>query len=414
MFPMPPFSSPPVRTLRWGLTTSFAAFFFSGCLTSTGPKPSSPLWDTTFTAAGIQFPNGAIENRSRVSGGSNRRVHEFLDKCRSRDTVRIGFIGGSITQGAVSSTPSRRFSSQFTEFIRKAFPNLQSVIEINAGIGATGSRFAASRLQHDVLAQAPDLLVVEFAVNDFGAGTDDYVRGTMEGLVRQALLSDPELPVLLLFMAKGDGQNVQALQGDVGLHYFLPMISWRDAVRPLIDSGKASWGAFYYDDPHPNDTGHMVAARLLYAYLRRVAEEKRDPAAVIPAPLVTNLYQHSGFLTPGDTSITATLDGWQVISGEKGQVNYRAPAGVDTSTLVLRTRRREMTLGIRMKTTDTSSVRVVLNGVLPGMVLSNSYVFEYTKFVQLFASDSATEQTIEIRHAGGAAFDIDYVLYAGQ
>jgi hypothetical protein len=130
--------------------------------------------------------------------------------------------------------------------------------------------------------------------------------------------------------------------------------------------------------------------------------------------LVTNLYQHSGFLTPGDTSITATLDGWQVISGEKGQVNYRAPAGVDTSTLVLRTRRREMTLGIRMKTTDTSSVRVVLNGVLPGMVLSNSYVFEYTKFVQLFASDSATEQTIEIRHAGGAAFDIDYVLYAGQ
>ncbi|MEX0670490.1 MAG: SGNH/GDSL hydrolase family protein [Pirellulales bacterium] len=38
---------------------------------------------------------------------------------------------------------------------------------VNAGIGATNSHYGAARVQTDVLARDPDLVIVEFAVNDF-------------------------------------------------------------------------------------------------------------------------------------------------------------------------------------------------------------------------------------------------------
>ena len=41
---------------------------------------------------------------------------------------------------------------------------------INAGIGATDSDYGCLRVQRDVLSQNPDLVIVEFAVNDIGPG----------------------------------------------------------------------------------------------------------------------------------------------------------------------------------------------------------------------------------------------------
>src|SRR6185369_8349535 len=56
--------------------------------------------------------------------------------------------------------------------------------EINAAIGGTGSDLGVFRLGQDVLDKKPDLLFVEFAVNDGGA-PPDQIRRCMEGIVRQ-------------------------------------------------------------------------------------------------------------------------------------------------------------------------------------------------------------------------------------
>jgi lysophospholipase L1-like esterase len=66
--------------------------------------------------------------------------------------------------------------------LRTLFPQL-TVTEIVAGLPGTGSNLGACRLERDVLRHRPDLLFVEFAVNDTGSPPERIER-SMEGIVR--------------------------------------------------------------------------------------------------------------------------------------------------------------------------------------------------------------------------------------
>lgn len=131
----------------------------------------------------------------------------------------VAYIGGSITQGeqgisnpvtnitykdgAGSGHP--RWSSQLTKrYFQKKYPN-KNVIEVNAGIGGTTSDQGLYRLDNDVVkksgANGPDVVFVEFAVNDvwYSVNQPDRVRQTMEGIVRQ-LARLPKQPVVIFVL----------------------------------------------------------------------------------------------------------------------------------------------------------------------------------------------------------------------
>ena len=78
---------------------------------------------------------------------------------------------------------------------------------INAGIGATGSLIGVHRAQRDVLDFSPDIVFVEFAVNDSNLPED---HKAYESLLRR-ILSAPKKPALiLLFSSWKDGSNESA------------------------------------------------------------------------------------------------------------------------------------------------------------------------------------------------------------
>jgi hypothetical protein len=62
---------------------------------------------------------------------------------------------------------------------------------VNAGIGATDSDYGSLRAQRDVLSKNPDLVIIEFAVNDIGGDTtlDDTYEGLCEAATGRALSS---------------------------------------------------------------------------------------------------------------------------------------------------------------------------------------------------------------------------------
>ena len=82
--------------------------------------------------------------------------------------------------------------------LQKRFPDTEFKF-INAGISSTCSTTGAHRLARDVLAARPDLLFVEFAVNDDqdAAHADRECRRGMEGILRQAREADPTLDVVV-------------------------------------------------------------------------------------------------------------------------------------------------------------------------------------------------------------------------
>src|SRR5580698_5367485 len=99
-----------------------------------------------------------------VRGG----LPNVLAKLKAGQEVRVGYLGGSIT-----AAPGWRVKS--LKWLQEQYPAAK-LSEINAAIGGTGSDLGVFRAQHDVLQFKPDLLFVEFAVNDGGAAPEQIQR----------------------------------------------------------------------------------------------------------------------------------------------------------------------------------------------------------------------------------------------
>ena len=233
-----------------------------------------------------------------------------LQKAKRGEPVTIGVIGGSITQGAKASKPELRYGNQVADWWRKTFPAAK-VEFVNAGIGATGSSYAALRASRDLLAHRPDFVVVEFAVND---GNTQAAAETLEGLLRQILAMPNSPAVALLFMMNQRGGNAQEWFSKVGRHYCLPMVSYRDALWPEIEAGRLQWTDISPDEVHPNDRGHAEAARWVNAVsqlaLNRLGNQEPSlPVTQLPPPLLTDLYEHTVLNEAGELKPIAN-QGW--------------------------------------------------------------------------------------------------------
>ncbi|AHF89822.1 hypothetical protein OPIT5_05820 [Opitutaceae bacterium TAV5] len=230
--------------------------------------------------------------RALVSPGDDTRLREVFARARRGEPITLAAIGGSITAGARATQPENRYVTRLAGWWLTAFPDSPLKL-VNAGIGATGSNYGALRLQRDVLSKNPDLVIVDFAVNDLNdpAGRAE----SYEGVIRQLLAHRPQPPaVVLVFFLRNDGANAQQTQIETGRHYQVPMISIRDAVWPEITAGRLTWNDYAADYVHPNDAGHALIARRLIEHFERVqipASPAFTPPSLLPAPLHSNLFQ---------------------------------------------------------------------------------------------------------------------------
>lgn len=385
-----------------------------------GPSadPHSPEWmnwDTAFSVADIRWPDDSILARAAVEMGEDYRLSRFFAKCESTRLAKIGFIGGSITEGAGASGTSSRYSSRLCGFLRAGMPGVH-IREVNAGIGATTSRLGCSRVQEDLLAHDPDLIVIDFAVNDDLADTATSTA-TLEGLVRQCL-RDPDVPVLLMQFVNRIGDSANHLaQHRLARHYGLPVISYRSALWPLLAGGNLEWSDLSPDDVHPNDAGHLVAGYLVYSRLKAgyaLRGEELGGPRKLPTPLATDLYQSAGFLGPGDpVSAVISNSGWNQSVDENRRYGFESNSRGDR--LVLRIQAREATFSFRCSKDLDARVLVRLDGI-PVDTLSSHFPGDwgggYLKASQAYRSDSAGIRILELENISGGLFDLRYLLYA--
>ena len=79
-----------------------------------------------------------------VNCGNWYRIKKVMRKAKSGEPITVGFLGGSITQGCLSSTPETCYAYLVYEWWKKQFPDT-SVTYVNAGIGGTTSQFGVAR-----------------------------------------------------------------------------------------------------------------------------------------------------------------------------------------------------------------------------------------------------------------------------
>jgi lysophospholipase L1-like esterase len=220
--------------------------------------------------------------RSLISVGNNYRTKRLLEKAANGGEVTIAYIGGSITEGYDTSRADSYVNVSFDLFTSGfAGGNGSHVHLVNAGMSGTPSTLGLIRFQRDVLKRAPtppDLVVVEFAVND---DVDPTNGATYESLVREILEAENAPAVILLFSVIRSGWNLQDRFIPIGEQYRLPMISIKDAVIPELKAGNLTEDEFFRDQYHPTVYGFKIMADCLIHYFSTVRAESKAGADII-------------------------------------------------------------------------------------------------------------------------------------
>lgn len=229
----------------------------------------------------VQFDTPEYKNmisNSLVSTGNNYRLKKVIERAKAGDEVTIAYIGGSITQGAGAkpiNTECYAYRS-YDAFCKLFSPcNGKNVHYVKAGVGGTSSELGLVRYDRDVRQDGkitPDLVIVEYAVNDEG----DETKGVcFESLVNKILEADNQPAVLLMFSVFMDDSNLQERLQPIGERYQLPMVSVKDAVVPQFkDSNIITKRQYFYDIYHPTNLGHRIMADCIQYLYETVNQEE--------------------------------------------------------------------------------------------------------------------------------------------
>lgn len=238
----------------------------------------------------IEYERG-IANR-----GNQARLKKVMDRAIRGEKLTIGFLGGSITQGSLSSKPTLCYAYRVFDWWKQTFPQAEFTY-VNAGIGGTTSHFGAARVQSDLLAYEPDFVIVEYSVND---ESNEHFEETYEGLVRTIYQSETKPAVVLVHnVFYHNGGNAQLIHSRIGRHYELPCVSMQSTIYPKVVAGEIENRQITPDDLHPNDQGHELVASVITYFLNTVRQaveqtgvDETEPEAM-PQPLTANSYEHT-------------------------------------------------------------------------------------------------------------------------
>lgn len=246
----------------------------------------------------VDFACGAYQEmlrKSLVQTGNNARLKAAIERAKRGVDITIAFIGGSITQGAGAVPINTKC------YAWKTFEGLcslagkgvdENIHYVKAGVGGTPSELGMIRYERDVRRDGkvtPDIVIVEFSVNDEG----DETKGVCyESLVKKILAAENKPAVILLFAVFANDWNLQDRLGVVGERYRLPMVSTRDCVVEQFyqksGEGKVvTKNQFFYDCFHPTNIGHQIMADGLVYLMREVDRSPMDEdtldLAAVPA-----------------------------------------------------------------------------------------------------------------------------------
>ena len=226
-----------------------------------------------------------------------------LAKLDAGKDVRIAYLGGSITAAAGWRIKTR-------EWFAKEFPKA-SVSEIHAAIGGTGSDLGVFRLQRDALQHKPDLLFVEFAVNDGGA-SPQRIWQAMEGIVRQTWQTDPRTDICFVYtyrvgyendLAQGQCPRAASAMEMLADHYAIPSVNVALRIVELNRDGKLIFKSdeptpegvirFSRDGVHPLDAGHQIYTDVIgdAVIAMRKTSKPKDHGLKLAKPFVTDHWQ---------------------------------------------------------------------------------------------------------------------------
>lgn len=299
-----------------------------GSVTSEGvvsvPEQSASTEDIDYSSLTEEEIYDLMVERSLMTTGDMTRMANVLKKAENGEEITVSYIGGSITEGLTVAPehPELCWANLSYEWLCEQYPDTK-INYVNAGLSGTPSILGNVRLERDILACEPDIVFVEFAVND---GNAVEYHNSYESLVRTLLTQDKDIAVVLLFTVIESGHTCQPFMSKIGNNYGLPMISEPDSLGEEFAEGRMTWQDYSDDQSHPNQRGHEIVRDFVAHYFEAVMDNVDDNVGEVskelPAPVYSDRYMNMKFIDSasmegvelsnftGDDAHSAFHNGW--------------------------------------------------------------------------------------------------------
>ena len=193
---------------------------------------------------------------------------ESFDPFAGKDNVTLSMLGGSLTSGDGSYYSTRGWANKlYEEYYPQTYSNKIYTLK-KAGVGGTGSQYGLLRFAVDVGTQNPDIVFIEFGVNDRGypqENRSDEAKRNMESIIRQCMSLPSKPYVAIIGLTVYDFKTeILKLHKEVADYYNIPMLDLSDYIKTECDKQEgadykekfiAAFGGS--DGVHPNDGGYQ-------------------------------------------------------------------------------------------------------------------------------------------------------------
>ena len=239
----------------------------------------------------------------------NNMKKEYLDFINYRDPLwktnkkitedkelKVLFFGGSLTQGHGASDREKfSWRAKACDWFTRNFPDVNFKF-INRAVGESGTFLGTYRLQLDVISPEPDLIFLEYAINDkYFQSTYEETASRCETIIREIRSALPNTEIIVLITSdvgcfglnKAGKLHTQGqAHEDIAAAY---NISTLHIGRLIAKESGFSTDVFRSDYAidivHPNDAGYEIYYKCVEEYLENSlkntdfskVEEKDEP-----------------------------------------------------------------------------------------------------------------------------------------
>ena len=210
---------------------------------------------------------------------------DFAKRAETGDRLTVVFFGGSLTWGARASNPqTTSYRAIIGQKLEEKYPKAHFKF-VDSAIGGTGSQLGAYRLERDVLAYKPDLVFLDYTLNDDAYRTTPDTLASQEAIIRR-IISEAHCPVIQMFLAAKsfvtDGTTEKMTRRtahiEIAKAYDVPC---GDAIVLMQDKFKKGeidldkiWLPDSFDTCHPGDKGYALYAEAAWNAFNKAVADK--------------------------------------------------------------------------------------------------------------------------------------------
>ena len=223
---------------------------------------------------------GLTDDANKISlanEGNADRIKALMKKAEAGGTYTICVLGGSISEGAGSTSQENCYGYHVKEWWEKSFPNSEFKF-VNAGLGGTNPEMACYRYSRDVEKYNPDFTVIDFTQNTY---LDDNLKASYSTLVYKLLTGGSAVMAAYFTRCNPDEYKkgnytevpeVKVPHDDIKYvveRYNLPAVDTDKYIWKYMNN-EITWSEVYSDYIHPNDQGHKLCANLITLQLENI------------------------------------------------------------------------------------------------------------------------------------------------